>query len=1320
MSKFLSVLCLFMNAAFYCLTAPVANAQNMQNLDPNYSSYVHKEASKNPFEPDDFIKLSNESDASIVDVAKKDAVLKQVEFRAKQEEIVLKMWLHEIAGDSSITNVVNNAIKKAKEQFNDVKQDASDLAQGRSLIDIVKEDVQNTINNTPSLSEMADNVMGSLGNLMKAGWYTSDLKNALYGQNTVAKDLNDFLKKNYGSDAGLLQAGQELVKLGEEAKTLQELVDSNDLVQDGNGELYVYVTEDGQRIYFVKNEMSMLSTPYTTISGTTKGCMPLPAKIAENRSCFFCPLFLTIFNAAQTMATNAFSKLATPIATVLMVGFALYIAFLVLQHVSSMSAQTSAKFLNSLFIQAFKVIFAYLLLINPNFVYDKFIGPVLDAGTELGGALLFNEGSGYMEWCSVEENIEAKTQEFITGVEGDPSAQLKEGLIPSYLYVKISCFIRSVQAEISTMQSIGSTLMCVSRNSAAEENWGGIPDFSMMIQGFIIWAIAMIMSLAFAFYLIDATVRIGILGALMPFFIACWPFKPTRGYTKKGWELFLNTFFVYAMMGLVVSVNLQLIVQGLSTGEGGLDEIERAINGNNIYTLKDLLDIGFSGFLVLIACCLFAFKLTGQANAIADQFAGGAGEKIGTTIGTLAYSGATGATKWGYGKAKQAMQAAGVSAAARKVGDKVKDKALSAIGMGRYSGKAGRGTLSGTTGANNSGGPNGGAGGPNGGAGGPNGGAGGPNGGAGGPNGGAGGPNGGAGGPNGGGAGGPNGGAGGPNGGAGGPNGGAGGPNGGAGGPNGGGGVDPLQQAYSQSLSDQASAQQNLAIARGNFAVASERADAARGSSMEGQRNAEKAAAYQNMLAMQGQVQTANANAQRAEQQLGGKSPYNTAQAKADKQAFDNANNNIAMYSAMHANYHQEMQQLDNTINTSKDSNAVAQAQARKQKVAAEQDKLKQAMAAEKKIRDEKFESLSNIAGTQENRERIAQVQRSIDSYEKNKAYYGNKSGRETYENSIDEKVHNDRLNKNQSDQMKNNNEMRKNQNLIDAAQKQIEKEEQLLRQQQEQAKKTTDEQSKKLYEQQVKEREAMINKAKQELAQMKQKDQDYKKNARQLKAQEQVLKQEAQKAASDRVFYNKFVDSDPANSDRYKDKRGLQSPNQKEYDFEIKSAIDGSEENQDRIKQVNDEIDYYQNNKSSLDTKSGQQIYEDSISEKTHNDRLNKNQQEQNNAMEEIKKGKDKIEQKLKEINELKNKMAEQRKQLDDSQINTNQQLNDLNILLRAAQNHLDNLNEHQRQMTARVAALSDMEKYLKSEAEKASKARDFYNKFVKPRRTK
>ena len=72
----------------------------------------------------------------------------------------------------------------------------------------------------------------------------------------------------------------------------------------------------------------------------------------------------------------------------------------------------------------------------------------------------------------------------------------------------------------------------------------------------------------------------------------------------------MNTFFVYVFMGLVVSINVQLLGQSLTGGNGGFDEIMRAINGNEVTKLKDLLDIGFSGFLVFIACCLFAFKLT--------------------------------------------------------------------------------------------------------------------------------------------------------------------------------------------------------------------------------------------------------------------------------------------------------------------------------------------------------------------------------------------------------------------------------------------------------------------------------------------------------------------------------------------------------------------------------------------------------------------------------------------------------------------------------------------------------------------------------------
>ncbi len=79
-----------------------------------------------------------------------------------------------------------------------------------------------------------------------------------------------------------------------------------------------------------------------------------------------------------------------------------------------------------------------------------------------------------------------------------------------------------------------------------------LPDFSMLLVGLIIWGFSWLVMLAFGFYLVDATVRIGIVGALMPFLIATWPFKATAKYAGTGWSMILNTFFVYVFLGIVI------------------------------------------------------------------------------------------------------------------------------------------------------------------------------------------------------------------------------------------------------------------------------------------------------------------------------------------------------------------------------------------------------------------------------------------------------------------------------------------------------------------------------------------------------------------------------------------------------------------------------------------------------------------------------------------------------------------------------------------------------------------------------------------------
>lgn len=502
-------------------------------------------------------------------------------------------------------------------------------------------------------------------------------KQALQKAISVVQEYNAVAQKLHELGKSALSTAQQLDQKVEELNSMQTTIKAGQ-------SLYKYTVmgkdKDGNPTILAEYYFIMEGDKFQSITGVTRGCVPLPAKLAESRSCIYCPLFKTIFNAAQSMSTKAYDKLAGPLANVMLIGFAIVIAFMVLKNVSSFTKQDAPKFVTELLVNMFKVLVAYYMLKNANIVYGYIVGPVLKAGFEFGSSLLFAKNDSYLAACDVSKTLQ----------------NVSNGVMPAYLYTNLDCFIRAVQAEVAVPQSVGSSLMCVARN-AGKESIGPVRnvlwDFGMMFQGFAIWVMGWIISLAFAFYLIDATIQLGIIGALMPFLIACWPFKATRNYTSKGWGIFMNTFFVYVFMGLVVSINVELLGQGLTGSKGGFDAIMKALNGNNVQELKELLDIGFAGFLVLVACCLFAFKLTGQASDLAGTMAGGGGPKIGANIGGLAYGAATkgvqGTLKTGLGAAKAVSDKTGLTNVVNKGRDWAKDKVWGAVGLGRRSGAAG-------------------------------------------------------------------------------------------------------------------------------------------------------------------------------------------------------------------------------------------------------------------------------------------------------------------------------------------------------------------------------------------------------------------------------------------------------------------------------------------------------------------------------------------------------------------------------------------------------------------------------------------------------
>lgn len=274
-------------------------------------------------------------------------------------------------------------------------------------------------------------------------------KQALQKALSVVQEYNAVAQQLHKLGESALSTAQQLDQKVEELNSMQTTIKAGQ-------SLYKYTVmgkdKDGNPTILAEYYFIMEGDKFQSITGVTRGCVPLPAKLAESRSCIYCPLFKTIFNAAQSMSTKAYDKLAGPLANVMLIGFAIVIAFMVLKNVSSFTKQDAPKFVTELLVNMFKVLVAYYMLKNANIVYGYIVGPVLKAGFEFGSSLLFAKNDSYLAACDVSKTLQ----------------NVSNGVMPAYLYTNLDCFIRAVQAEVAVPQSVGSSLMCVARNAGKE------------------------------------------------------------------------------------------------------------------------------------------------------------------------------------------------------------------------------------------------------------------------------------------------------------------------------------------------------------------------------------------------------------------------------------------------------------------------------------------------------------------------------------------------------------------------------------------------------------------------------------------------------------------------------------------------------------------------------------------------------------------------------------------------------------------------------------------------------------------------------------
>lgn len=394
-----------------------------------------------------------------------------------------------------------------------------------------------------------------------------------------------------------------------------------------------------------------------SVTGRGDGCQVIPVAWYNNRKCVFCSLMGGIFAAADNISVISQEALAYSFAIVIALGLLIWIAMKTVSFVSSMTKQDAAKYITELIKQSYKFVVIFVILSNYGAAFDVIIRPILKAGLSFGQSFVNvqNIKERYVEYYSESDPADVSVLIKNRNDEDFPKDYAKNidnKFFDFTTYVAMENFAYNVNLNYSFLQTVGSSLFCLGWRYTMGKTGEGLEfglGFSSMIYGGMLSAFGFLLCMAFIFYLLDAVVQLGIVGGLLPFLIASWPFKITSKYTSTGFKMFLNSVFTFMMMGFVVKVTILLIDNAIGAGSGesnkmasGLMMLATAVDNVQTDTIRNMVDVFSVGFCVLMFASIMGFLLLSKVAELTSKFASGGMKGSASSLATMAASTAKG------------------------------------------------------------------------------------------------------------------------------------------------------------------------------------------------------------------------------------------------------------------------------------------------------------------------------------------------------------------------------------------------------------------------------------------------------------------------------------------------------------------------------------------------------------------------------------------------------------------------------------------------------------------------------------------------------
>ncbi|MBR4932077.1 MAG: hypothetical protein IKZ02_03525 [Alphaproteobacteria bacterium] len=339
--------------------------------------------------------------------------------------------------------------------------------------------------------------------------------------------------------------------------------------------------------------------------------------------CWFCPIFSTLFEAANQLATDVINITKLNILKLLGIGAMFFIIFRVSQTLIKLQEVDLMQFLGDLFKTLGRVLIASAIIAGTNVIMNSFVTPILAYAFDFSIGIMNEAEISNKMWSSTNKRLDytdnANAQMAAAQAANFFSGQaFSQGLQQSMI-----AMLAKISANLVVGMAVGIVLIVTGILGSFV-----FPDIQLTLSGAVIFAAFSMIYLSVPFQLINIVVRLAFITALMPFWVVFWVFQPTQAYTKNALNMLLNVCLTIMTTGVIMVLVFKLIGMMLPDSD---DILSSMVPGWDLIAGKKS-SVFKSGILITLALGFLCKELIKAAPELASRIIQSYDVSIGSSV----------------------------------------------------------------------------------------------------------------------------------------------------------------------------------------------------------------------------------------------------------------------------------------------------------------------------------------------------------------------------------------------------------------------------------------------------------------------------------------------------------------------------------------------------------------------------------------------------------------------------------------------------------------------------------------------------------------